>query len=68
MEQNMQYIYQVYQDGSFTKAAEKFLKENPRYAGKGVYRAVMSTETETNGAGGSMNDSINDAIRAAARR
>ncbi len=52
----------------FTKAAEKFLKENPRYAGKGVYRAVMSTETETNGAGGSMNDSINDAIRAAARR
>ena len=25
MEQNMQYIYQVYQDGSFTKAAEKAL-------------------------------------------
>ncbi|MDE5909855.1 MAG: hypothetical protein K2H52_14090 [Lachnospiraceae bacterium] len=52
----------------FAKAAEKFLKENPRYAGKGVYRAVMSTETEANGTGGSMNNSINDAIRAAARR
>lgn len=52
----------------FAKAAEKFLKENPRYAGKGVYRAVMSTEAESNGTGGSMNNSINDAIRAAARR
>lgn len=52
----------------FTKAAEKFLKENPRYAGKGVYRAVMSPETNANDTGGSMNDSINDAIRAAARR
>lgn len=52
----------------FAKAAEKFLKENPRYAGKGVYRAVMSTETDADGTGGSMNNSINDAIRAAARR
>lgn len=29
MEQNMQYIYQVYQDGSFTKAAEKLYLTQP---------------------------------------
>lgn len=29
MEQNMQYIYQVYQDGSFTKAAEKLFLTQP---------------------------------------
>lgn len=29
MEQNMQYVYQVYQDGSFTKAAEKLYLTQP---------------------------------------
>ena len=29
MELNMQYIYQVYQDGSFTKAAEKLYLTQP---------------------------------------
>ena len=29
MELNMQYIYQVYQDGSFTKAAEKLFLTQP---------------------------------------
>ena len=29
MEQNMQYIYQVYQAGSFTKAAEKLYLTQP---------------------------------------
>ena len=29
MEQNMQYIYRVYQDGSFTKAAEKLYLTQP---------------------------------------
>lgn len=52
----------------FTKAAENFLKENPRFAGAGSYRVSTSTGTETNGSGGSMNSSINNAIRAAARR
>ena len=54
---------------TFEKAAEKFLKENPRYAGAGSYRiAGSSTGSETNGSGGNMNASINDRIRAAARR
>lgn len=51
----------------FAKAAEKFLKENPRYTGKTGYRAVMSTETDTNGTGGGMSGGTDDpaAIRAA---
>lgn len=52
----------------FAKAAEKFLKENPRFTGAGGYRISMSAGTENNGAGGSKNSSINDAIRMAARR
>lgn len=52
----------------FKKAAEKFLKENPRFAGSGTYRVSTSSGTETNGAGGNVNSSINDAIRMAARR
>ena len=53
----------------FTKAAEKFLKENPRFAGGGSYRiADSSTGNASNGSGGNMNVSINDRIRAAARR
>ena len=54
---------------TFEKAAEKFLKENPRYAGGSSYRiADSSAGNASNGAGGNMNASINDRIRAAARR
>ena len=52
----------------FTKAAEKFLKENPKYAGASTYRVSGSTGTEEPGSGGNMNSSINNAIRMAARR
>lgn len=52
----------------FKKAAERFLKENPRFTGTGVYRVSTSTGTEGNGSGGSVNSSINNAIRSAARR
>ena len=52
----------------FAKAAEKFLKENPKYTGAGNYRVSTSIGTESKGAGGSINGSINDAIRGAARR
>lgn len=52
----------------FAKAAERFLKENPRFMGAGVYRVSTSTGTEGNGSGGSVNSSINNAIRSAARR
>lgn len=53
---------------TFEKAAEKFLKDNPRYTGKGAYRVEMSIGSNDAGAGGSANTSINDRIRAAARR
>ena len=54
---------------TFEKAAEKFLKENPRFAGGGSYRiADSSAGNSSNGSGGNMNASINDRIRAAARR
>ena len=49
------------------KAADKFLKENPRYAGSG-YRVSTSTSSGSEGASESKNASINDAIRNAARR
>lgn len=52
----------------FTKAAEKFLKENPRYAGGGTYRVSTSTGSDNQDTGGNVNMSINDRIRAAARR
>ena len=51
----------------FKKAADKFLKENPRYAGTG-YRVSTSTSSGANGSSESKNTSINDAIRNAARR
>lgn len=51
----------------FKKAVDKFLKENPRYAGSG-YRVSTSTPSGSNGSGESRNASINDAIRNAARR
>lgn len=52
----------------FKKAAEKFLKENPRFTGK-PYR-VVSTSVQTGGAEGTEkgNDFINAAIRSAAGR
>lgn len=53
---------------TFEKAAEKYLKENPRYVGGGTYRVSTSTGSDSNGSGGNMNASINDRIRAAARR
>ena len=52
---------------TFEKAAEKYLKENPRYMGGSTYRVSTSTGSESNGSGG-LNASINDKIRAAARR
>lgn len=54
---------------TFEKAAEKFLKENPRFkGGTSTYRISTSAGNSSEGAGGSMNTSINDRIRAAARR
>lgn len=54
---------------TFEKAAEKYLKENPKYVGAGnTYRVSTSAGSGSNGAGGSVNASINDRIRAAARR
>ncbi|MDO4272702.1 MAG: hypothetical protein Q4D16_03460 [Eubacteriales bacterium] len=52
----------------FNKAAEKFLKENPRYTGAGSYRVSTSTSTGEKGSGDNLNTSINNAIRLAARR
>ena len=53
---------------AFDKAAEKFLKENPRFTGK-PYR-VMSTSTQAGdgGGAGNSNEDINAAIRRAAGR
>ena len=53
---------------TFEKAAEKYLKENPRYVGGNTYRASTSSGSSSEGSGGSANASINDRIRAAARR
>lgn len=51
----------------FTKAADKFLKENPRF-GKGTYRVSTSTGADDQNSSGSINATINDRIRAAMRR
>ena len=51
---------------TFEKAAEKYLKENPRFVGG--YRVSTSSGSSSEGSGGSANASINDRIRAAARR
>ena len=54
---------------TFEKAAEKYLKENPRFvSGAGSYRISTSANNSGEGSGGSQNASINDRIRAAARR
>ena len=56
----------------FKKAAEKYLKENPRFAGAGrgtgTYRASTGSQSSGNGGEGNPNDSINAAIRRAAGR
>ena len=52
----------------FKKAAEKFLKENPRYTGVSNYRVSTSTQQNTGGEGTGVNGTINDAIRNRARR
>ena len=53
---------------TFEKAAEKYLKENQRYVGGNTYRVSTSSGSSSEGSGGSANASINDRIRAAARR
>lgn len=53
---------------TFEKAAEQYLKENPKYTGSGTYRMSTSSGSSSEGAGGSMNASINERIRAAARK
>ena len=56
----------------FKKAAEKYLKENPRFAesgrGAGTYRVSTGSQSSGSGGEGSSNDSINAAIRRAAGR
>ena len=52
----------------FAKAAEKFLKENPKYAGGTVYRVSTGASNSDKGSGGSSNSTINDAIRNGARK
>lgn len=51
----------------FKKAADTFLKENPRFTGQ-VYRVSTGTQTRGNDNGGNNNDFINAAIRKAAGR
>lgn len=51
----------------FKKAAEKFLKENPRFTGQ-TYRVSTGTQSRGNDSGGNGNDFINAAIRKAAGR
>ena len=51
----------------FTKAADKFLKENPRF-GKLAYKVSTSTGAGDQNTAGNLNASINDRIRAAMRR
>ena len=56
----------------FKKAAEKYLKENPRFIGAGrgtgTYRVSTGSQSSGNGGEGNPNDSINAAIRRAAGR
>lgn len=52
----------------FKKAAEEFLKENPRFAGHGTYKVVTSSRGGGSGTAQNTNETINNAIRMAARR
>lgn len=51
----------------FKKATEDFLKENPRFTGQ-TYRVTTSAQAGGSGSAENTNDSINNAIRMAARR
>lgn len=51
----------------FKKAAEKFLKDNPRFTGQ-TYRVSTGTQSRGNDGGGNDNNFINAAIRKAAGR
>lgn len=53
---------------TFDKAVDRFLKENPRFVGSGTYRVSTSSGSASEGTSGGMNTSINERIRAAARR
>nr|UVY68266.1 MAG: minor structural protein [Bacteriophage sp.] len=53
---------------SFEKAADKYLKENPRFTSGSGYRVSTSTGNASNGSVENVNATINDAIRSAARR
>lgn len=53
---------------SFEKAADKYLKENPRFTSGSGYRVSTSTGNASNGSAENVNATINDAIRSAARR
>ena len=53
---------------SFEKAADKYLKENPRFTSGSGYRISTSTGNTSNGSVENVNATINDAIRSAARR
>lgn len=54
----------------FNKAADKYLKENPRFTASGGYKVTTGTNGNGNGngSGTDSNESINNAIRRAARR
>lgn len=51
----------------FKTAATEWLKENPRYAGKGTYRVSTNTEGQQGGDTQTANEQINNAIRDAIR-
>lgn len=53
---------------SFEKAADKYLKENPRFTSGSGYRVSTSTGNTSNGSAENVNATINDAIRSVARR
>ncbi len=53
---------------SVEKAADKYLKENPRFTSGSGYRVSTSTGNTSNGSVENVNATINDAIRSAARR
>ena len=54
---------------TFEKAADAFLKENPRYGSQGgSYRVSTGTQAGGSGSIGNSNDTINNSIRQAFRR
>lgn len=53
---------------SFEDCAKEFLKDNKKYTAQGSYRISGGSEASGSGSGTGSNQSINDAIRAAAGR